>query len=141
MKNRSRIYRLFSLFMAVLVVMNIALPSALLAAHCDMDKQLPISEIGGEHCPQLEAHSNHASHDQQNRDCDWTLSCACELDQQQIKAEAIPTISKTAKTFVVSVVQYIDIKPTDTPSFFVDTGLYLHTETLPLFLLNSVFLN
>lgn len=142
MKNSFTTYRIFSIFITVLVVASISLPSTLLAAHCGMDKQqAPKTETTGEHCPLMEAHSTHSSHEHLNEDCDLKLSCACELDQQQIKAEAVTTSTNTVKVFVASVTQFIDLAPTDTPSYFANIEFRLHAEFLPLFLLNGVFLN
>lgn len=143
MKSTKKTYRLFSMFMAILVAVSISLPSELLAAHCDMGtQQSSKSELIAEHCPHWKASSSHANHRHQNEDdCNWTLRCACELDQQQITAEAIPTITKTAKVFVVSVTRFIDLIPTDTPTFFTDIEFSSHSEFPPIFLLNSVFLN
>lgn len=142
MKKRSNAYRIFSLLMAVLVAVSISLPSALLAAHCEMnDQQSPKSEMIGEHCPHMKVDSSQQKHAHQNDDCNWTLSCACDIDQQRIIAEAVPTITKTAKAFVVSVTRFIDLVPTDTPIFFTNFKFSSHAEFPPLFLLNSVFLN
>lgn len=139
MKPAQKTYHLFTMLMAILVVLSISLPSELLATHCDMDKQqqAPKSEIADKYC-QLEAQQ---STSQQNNKCNWTLSCACELNRQAITAEATPTITKTSKSFVVSVSRFIDLAPTDTPTLFTDTEFSPDAELPPIFLLNSVFLN
>lgn len=143
MNTSKKTYRLFSMFMVILVAVSITLPSELLAVHCDMGaQQSSKSEMIDEYCPHMEVHSSNDRHDHQNEnDSNWTLSCACDLDQKQITAEVIPTITKTAKLFVVSVTRFIDFVPIDTPTFFSDTEFSPHTEFVPLFLLNSVFLN
>ncbi len=148
MSKYSKTYRLLVLSVAAIVALSISLPSVLLAAHCDMDmQQSPLSSMGGEYCLVMDNHSahntsDHSDHNQQDDNCDWSLSCACDFDQSQIKPEAVTsTTKKLAKVFVVSVVQFIDTEPTDTPSYFADTALRFHSETPPLFLLNSVFLN
>lgn len=143
MKLTKKTSRLVPIFMAILVAVSISLPSGLLAAHCDMDESLA-AEMSADHCPMTASHQHEDSHDHQNNldeECDWVLSCACDLDRQQIKAEAIPSITKTAKVFVVSVSQFVNIEPTKTPTFFTDAVLDQHTEIPPIFLLNSVFLN
>lgn len=132
MDRHSTTYRTFAILTTILLVISITLPSVLMAAHCDMN--IPNSsknEVAGEHCPLMEVDSTH----------DKTFSCECDMDQLQTQTEAVPSITKTTKAFVVSVTQYIDIETTKTPTFFTDAALDRHTETPPLFLLNSVFLN
>lgn len=142
MDRHSTTYRLFVILTTILLVISVTLPSVLMATHCDMNmSDSPKNGIAGEHCPLMEIESTHDEHDNKTSNVDSSFSCDCDMDQLQTQTEAIPSINKAAKDFVVSVTQFIDIEPTTTPTFFTDAVLDQHTETPPIFLLNSVFLN
>lgn len=143
MKNTSKTYRLFTLFTAAIVAVSISMPSVLLAAaHCNMDKQQsPIQAMSGEHCTVTDSHSTHANYGSSEDNGEWSFNCACDLRQSLINTETITTITKTTKAFAVSVIEFVEPKLTDTATFFADTKFSSHTAILPLFLLNSVFLN
>lgn len=143
MNKNSTTYRFFTLFMASVVAISISLPSALLAVHCDMNmQQTPISLAAGESCPMMGNHSAHKSSEHGNHNsCDWIISCDYNFDQYLVTAEAIPSITKTTKAFVVSVIRDVSAEPTETPFLFADAEVAPHSQIPPLFLLNSVFLN
>jgi hypothetical protein len=123
--------------MAILVAISISLPADLIAAHCSMDS--PAAEMPADHCPMTASHQHEKSHDQ--NDCDWILSCACDISKTEVKPEAVPSVSKNAKAFVISVIQYLDVEQPSPTTFTVDIGLSLNNHFPPIFLLNSVFLN
>lgn len=143
MNKNSTTYRFFTLFMASVFVISISLSSTLLAVHCSMDmQQTPISLTAGESCPMMDNPSAHQNSEHGNHiSWDWNISCDYHFDQYKVTAEAIPSITKTAKAFVVSVIRYINAEPTETPSLFADAEVAPHSQIPPLFLLNNVFLN
>ncbi len=147
MKKNSTTYRFFTLFMASAIAISISLSSALLAVHCSMNmqQQVPVSLTSSDYCPMMDntsAHKNSDNHNgQKNSSCDWIISCDYNFDQHKVTTEAIPSITKTAKAFAVSVIRYVNTESTEIPSLFADAEVAPHSQIPPLFLLNNVFLN
>ena len=104
-----------------------------------MDKEYPATEMSADHCPMNATHQHQEPQDT-HEECDWVLSCACDINTLKID-EAVPTLNKTAKAFDVSVIQYLDDERSPTSIFTLDVEFSLNTHAPPLFLINSVFLN
>lgn len=143
MKSILKTYQFLTLFTAAVVAVSICLPTVLLAAtHCDMDgHQSPMHAMPGEHCSKMDTHSTHDSTNSNQDNCDWNLNCNCDFKQSLIKAETVPTITKTTKVFAVSVTQFINPERSVSATFSTETKFNFPTKTPPLFLLNGVFLN
>ncbi len=140
-------YYRFSMFLAVLFVIGISMPPALLAGSCEQDMQDMSTNTISEKCCHITGSqfavcgSGFSSHNSPNGSCGWILSGFCDFDQPKINADAISSINRTAKMLAVPVIQFIDLEPTTTHTFFTDAELEQHSKTPPLFLLNNVFLN
>ncbi len=143
MKSISKTYQFLTIFTAAVVAVSICLPTVLLAvAHCDVDRhQSPVHATPSEHCSIMDTHSTHAGPNSDQDNCDWNLNCDCDLKQSLIKAETIPTITKTTKAFAVSDTESINPVRTTAATFSAKTTFNIPVETPPLFLLNGVFLN
>ncbi|MFW6157700.1 MAG: hypothetical protein ACOC4S_02535 [Balneolaceae bacterium] len=157
MQPDSSIYRFFSGFLALSLLLSVSIPAGLHAKGHSKDMDMEMCEISEAHhnadghdCPMhargqdKSGHDGHGDEDEQNashnQDCDLGFACACSVESAPVRPEAIPVLSKIQIELPVSGIENIEPKLI-TGTFNSTPGPERSAAPPPLFLLNSTFLN